>query len=199
MLHNNRLFFYVSKAAKSRPKQCQQHLTPHKQMARPASVIQSLISGAPHTSTPIFSLVLQQCGRALCSHSEVTRAKQSKFWSQCKMEPDGHYYPTRGSFHFSSPIRQAAKYQIANTMPLIKSVLRRAEKVRKKIPEGLARVCLSAELVIIINAIVFCHECGKNVSGFMGVRDYNLNTYKIQVHNGLDRYQFRKKKKKSWK
>lgn len=76
-----------------------------------------------------------------------------------------------GSFHFSSPIRQAAKDQIANTMPLIKSVLRRAEKVRKKIPEGLARVCLSAEFVIIINAIVFCHECGKNVSGFMGVRE----------------------------
>lgn len=61
--------------------------------------------------------------------------------------------------------------QIANTKTLIKSVLRRAEKVRKEITVGFSRVYLSVELVIIINTIVFHHGCGKNVPGFRGVRE----------------------------
>lgn len=65
---------------------------------------------APRTSMPTFSLLLQQCDRVLCSHLEVSKA--SKLWSWCKMEPDGHYYPTRDSFHFSNPTRKAAKEQI---------------------------------------------------------------------------------------
>lgn len=89
---------------------------------------------APHTSMPMFSLLLQQCDRVLCSHLEVSKA--SKLWSWCKMEPDGHYYPTRDSFYFSNPIRQASKEQFADTKTLIKSVQRRSEKVRKEIPEG---------------------------------------------------------------
>jgi len=36
---------------------------------------------------------------------------------------------------------------------------------------GFSRVCLSVELVIIINTIVFYHGCGKNVPDFRGVRE----------------------------
>lgn len=68
----------------------------------------------PRTSMPTFSLLLKKCGRALFSHLEMSRPKReaaSKVWSWCKMEPDGHYYSARGSFHFSNLRRQVAKEQ----------------------------------------------------------------------------------------
>lgn len=45
VLHNHRTIFHVGKLAKSKPEQCQHHLgpAPHKQMARPVSVIYPLI------------------------------------------------------------------------------------------------------------------------------------------------------------
>lgn len=92
---------------------------------------------ATRTSMPMFSLLLQQCDRVLCSHLEVSKA--SKLWSWCKMEPDGHYYPTRDSSYFSNPIRQAAKEQIANT----KANQIGSEESRKGQKGNPSRVCRS--------------------------------------------------------
>lgn len=106
---------------------------------------------APRTSMPTFSLLLQQCDRVLCSHLEVSKA--SKLWSWCKMEPDGHYYPTRDSYHFSNPTRKAAKEQIANRKTLIKSVQSRTEKGQKG---NLSRVC---ENLLVCKTCHYQHYC----------------------------------------